>query len=78
MREPSNICAHAPTWAAAVLEDIYPVRWTGKQAVVTLPDDIDVSNADQIREQLLTVINRGTAMLIADMTATVHMAPYAQ
>jgi len=54
-----------------VPEDIYPVRWAGKQAVVTLPEDIDVSNAGQIREQLLSVINRGAAVLIADMTATV-------
>ena len=30
-----------------------------------------LSNAGQIREQLLTVINRGAAELIADMTATV-------
>ena len=71
MREPSSTCAHAPAWAAAVLEDIYPVRWAGKQAVVTLPEDIDVSNAGQIREQLLSVINCGAAVLIADMTATV-------
>jgi len=71
MREPSSNCAHAPAWAAAVLEDIYPVRWAGKQAVVTLPEDIDLSNAGQIREQLLTVINRGAAVLIADMTATI-------
>jgi len=71
MREPSSTCAHAPAWAAAVLEDIFPVRWAGKQAVVTLPEDIDVSNAGQIREQLLSVINRGAAVLIADMTATV-------
>ncbi len=54
-----------------MLEDIYPVRWAGKQAVVTLPEDIDLSNAGQIREQLLTVINRGAAVLIADMTATI-------
>ena len=54
-----------------MLEDIYPVRWAGKHAVVTLPEDIDVSNAGQIREQLLSVINRGAAVLIADMTATV-------
>lgn len=54
-----------------MLEDICPVRWAGKQAIVTLPEDIDVSNADAIREQLLTVINRGAAVLIADMTATV-------
>jgi anti-anti-sigma factor len=71
MREPSTTSAHASAWAAAVLKDIYPVRWSGKQAVVTLPEDIDLSNADQIREQLLTVINRGAAVLIADMTATI-------
>lgn len=71
MREPPSTQAHAPAWAAAVLEDIYPVRWAGKQAVVTLPEDIDLSNAGQIREQLLTVINRGAAVLIADMTATI-------
>ena len=71
MREPSSTCAHAPAWAAAVPEDIYPVRWAGKQAVMTLPEDIGVSNAGQIREQLLSVINRGAAVLIADMTATV-------
>jgi anti-anti-sigma factor len=71
MREPSTTCARASAWAAAVLKDIYPVRWAGKQAVVTLPEDIDLSNAGQIREQLLTVINRGAAVLIADMTATI-------
>jgi anti-anti-sigma factor len=46
------------------------VRWTGGQAIVTLPEQIDVSNAGQIREELLAVINRGAAALIADMTAT--------
>jgi anti-anti-sigma factor len=71
MREPSSARAHAPAGAAAVLEDIYPVRWAGKQAVVTLPEDIDLSNAGEIREQLLTVINRGAAVLIADMTETI-------
>lgn len=71
MREPSSARAHAPAGAAAVLEDIYPVRWAGKQAVVTLPEDIDLSNAGEIREQLLTIINRGAEVLIADMTATI-------
>jgi len=48
----------------------YPVRWTGRQAVVTLPQHIDTSNAGQIREQLLWIINRGAAVLIADLTRT--------
>lgn len=71
MRERSSTPIRTPAWTTAVVEGIYPLRWAGKQAIVTLPEDIDVSNADQIREQLLTVINRGAAVLIADMTATV-------
>ena len=49
----------------------YPVQWTGQQAVVTLPQRIDTSNADQIPEQLLWLINRGAAVLITDLTGTV-------
>ncbi|MGO9216530.1 MAG: PAS domain S-box protein [Streptosporangiaceae bacterium] len=54
-----------------MLTEIYPVRWTGRRAVITLPEHIDVSNAGQIREELLSVINRGAVALIADLTATV-------
>jgi anti-anti-sigma factor len=49
----------------------YPVQWTSQQAVVTLPEHIDTSNADQIREQLLWIINRGAAVLVADLSRTV-------
>lgn len=52
-------------------EDTYPIRWMDQQAVVTLPECIDRSNADQVREQLLLAINRGAAVLIADLAATV-------
>jgi anti-anti-sigma factor len=38
--------------------------------VVTLPEHIGISNAGQVREELLSVINRGATTLIADMTAT--------
>jgi len=54
-----------------VPESLSPVRWFGQQAVVSLPEHIDVSNAGQIREALLAVINRGAQALIADMTATI-------
>jgi anti-anti-sigma factor len=54
-----------------VLEDLYPVKWAGGQAVVTLPEHIGISNAGQVREELLSVINRGATTLIADMTATI-------
>ncbi len=52
-------------------EDNYPVRWVGQQALVALPEHIDVSNAGQIREELLAVINRDADALIVDMTATI-------
>jgi anti-anti-sigma factor len=50
---------------------VFPVQWAGRQAVVTLPEHIDVTNVAQLREQLLSLINRRAAVLIADMTATV-------
>ena len=53
-----------------MFKDTYPVQWTGGQAVVTLPEDINASNAGQIREELLALINRGATALIVDMTAT--------
>jgi anti-anti-sigma factor len=53
-----------------VLRDTYPVRWAGRQAVVTLPGHIGASSARQIREELLAVISRGAETVIADMTAT--------
>jgi len=54
-----------------VPKDTYPVQWIGQQALVALPEYIDVSNAGQIREELLAVLNRGAETLIADMTATI-------
>ena len=52
-------------------EDSYPVRWTGRQALVALPEYIDASNAGQIREELLSVIHQGAEALVVDMTATI-------
>jgi len=49
----------------------FPVQWTGQQAVVALPEHMDASNAGQIREQLLWIINRGAVVLIADLAGTV-------
>ena len=48
----------------------YPVLWIGQVAVVTLPVEIDVTNADAIREELLAVLNQGAVLLVADMGKT--------
>jgi anti-anti-sigma factor len=39
-------------------------------AVVPLPEHISSANAEQVRKRLLWVINRGTSVLVADLTAT--------
>jgi anti-sigma B factor antagonist len=48
----------------------YPVEWVGRQAIVSLPANIDLLNAGPVGEELLALINRGAAALIVDMTAT--------
>jgi anti-anti-sigma factor len=54
-----------------VSENTPAVQWTGRRALVRLPDHIDVTNASQISEQLLSAINRGATDLVADLTATI-------
>jgi anti-sigma B factor antagonist len=54
-----------------MISDACPEGWTGGQVVVPLPEHIGLSNAGLVREELLSVINRGATTLIADMTATV-------
>jgi anti-anti-sigma factor len=48
-----------------------PVEWHGRQAVVLLPEHVDLANAGPLRDQLLAVINRGAAVVILDMTSTI-------
>jgi anti-sigma B factor antagonist len=54
-----------------VFKNSYPVRWEGRLAVVVLPEHVGLANAGQVSEELLSVINRGADVLIADMTATI-------
>jgi anti-anti-sigma factor len=51
-------------------EDTESAARADRRAVVTFPDHVDASNAAQIREQLLAAFSRGTAVVIADMSAT--------
>ena len=38
--------------------------------MVTLPPEIDVTNADTLREELLAVLNQSAVLLVADMSKT--------
>jgi anti-sigma B factor antagonist len=53
-----------------VPQEHFPVLWLGQAAVVTLPVEVDITVADQVREDLLSVLNRGPAVLIVDMGGT--------
>jgi anti-sigma B factor antagonist len=53
-----------------VPEDCFPVLWTGSVAVVRTPAEVDVTNADEMREALLSVLNLGATAVIIDMTRT--------
>ena len=48
----------------------FPVLRSGRTAVVRLCAEIDLTVADELREALLSVLNQGVLVLIADMTAT--------
>lgn len=51
-------------------QERYPVLWIGQVAAVTLPEEIDVTNADTVLDELLTALNQGALLLVADMSRT--------
>ena len=51
-------------------DEEFPVRWAGRQAIVTFPAHIGVSNASQLSDRLLAVINRGAEVLVGDLADT--------
>jgi PAS domain S-box-containing protein len=51
-------------------EGTEPVAWAGRQAVVRFPVHVDASNAARIGDRLLVALDRGAAVVIADMSAT--------
>jgi anti-sigma B factor antagonist len=53
-----------------VPEDRLPVLWSGSVAVVRMPEEIDITIADEVREELLAVLNKGASALVVDMTRT--------
>ena len=46
------------------------VFWVGSVAVLLLPAEVDISNVEQVRADLLDVVAQNASMVIADMTAT--------
>jgi anti-sigma B factor antagonist len=51
----------------------FTFTWSGRVAVVTAPGEVDITNAEGLRDALLSALNAGAAGLIADMTATTFL-----
>src|ERR1700690_812349 len=58
----------------ALSRDSHPVAWAGRQAVITLPEEIDTTNSGQVHTVLLQTVDDGATALVADMTGTVFCA----
>jgi anti-sigma B factor antagonist len=48
----------------------YPLRRLGPHAVIAMPAEIDMTNADQVGQALLAAAGPGVAVLIIDMSKT--------
>jgi anti-sigma B factor antagonist len=46
------------------------VHWTGSHVIVTMPDEIDVTNAEDVYDLLAAVLAKSPTTVTADMTAT--------
>jgi len=46
------------------------LRWDGDRIVVSLPAEIDLTNADEVRDALRVAARHGAAVLVIDMSAT--------
>lgn len=47
-----------------------PVNWHGQLAVITMPEEIDMSNGAEVQAGLLAALGQQPRVLIVDMTQT--------
>jgi anti-sigma B factor antagonist len=47
------------------------VSWSGRHAVVTMPEEIDLGNSRDVDEQLKAVASQSPDLITADLTGTV-------
>ena len=50
--------------------DLCPVDRAVYYATITLPEEVGITNADQVREELFRAIDDGPELLMVDMTGT--------
>jgi anti-anti-sigma factor len=57
----------------AVSDTRFPLTWSGRTAVVSASGEIDIVNAEGLRDVLLSALNMGAAALVVDMTAATFL-----
>ena len=53
-----------------VSDERFPVTWSGRTAVVGVPGEVDLTNSESLRDELLNALNAGAVGLVVDMTGT--------
>jgi anti-anti-sigma factor len=56
-----------------VSDELFPVSWAARTAVVTATGEIDLTNAEGLRDALLSALNAGAPGLVVDMTTTTFL-----
>jgi stage II sporulation protein AA (anti-sigma F factor antagonist) len=56
-----------------VSEERFPVTWSGRTAVVTASGEVDLTNAEGLRDALLSALDAGALGLVVDMTTTTFL-----
>ena len=51
-------------------DDMFPVELVSRVPVVTTPEEIDITNAPDLRSALLAAVAAGSGTLVADMSRT--------
>ena len=63
-------CLGLEAAVVVVSDERFPVTWSDRTAVISVPAEVDLTSADALREALLEVLNVGALGLVVDMTAT--------
>ena len=54
-------------------QERFPATWSGQTAVVTATGEIDITNAEYLRDALLSALNAGATALVADLTSVTFL-----
>src|ERR1700733_11544045 len=65
--------SHCEVAVVVVSEERFSATWSGRTAVVTAVGEIDLTNAEGLRDALLAALNAGALGLVVDLTATTFL-----